>query len=72
MSDYKGSRAQMSAFVEQHLAVLCQELAEWQDTALLRDGKMRELARLCTFDTDQIRQAERMVEYAAIRAIAAR
>lgn len=61
----------MHEFTEANLPELCAELVEWHSTTLLRDGRMRELARLCTFDADhQLRQAERMVELHALRRIA--
>lgn len=71
MSKHHESHAAMEKFVNEHLRELCAELVEWQDTSLLRQGRLRELAALCTFDPDgQLRQAERMTERAAIRAIA--
>lgn len=61
----------MEKFVNEHLRELCAELVEWQDTGRLRQGRLRELAALCTFDPNgHIRLAERMTERAAIRAIA--
>ena len=71
MDANKKSINDMRVFAQANLATLCVELAEWQDTGLLPDGKMRELARLCVFDpTDRLRHAERMVEHEAIRLIA--
>lgn len=65
------SRNAMHAFAETNLPELCAELAEWQDTGLLRDGKMRQLAQLCTFvNYGELTQAERLVERLAIRRLA--
>jgi hypothetical protein len=33
-------------FAEQHVRELAMEILEWQNTALLRDGKLRELAHI--------------------------
>ena len=67
---HRQSKRDMLAFTQKHLPALCAELAQFQDTGLLGQGKMRELADLCTFDTHgHLRQAERMIEHAAIRAV---
>jgi predicted ATP-grasp superfamily ATP-dependent carboligase len=34
------------AFIAQHLRECCQELTEWDNTAILRDGRVREAARI--------------------------
>lgn len=58
----------MRAFAQSHLAQLCQELADWQDSGILTEGRLRELAAMCTFNPDMaLPQAERVVEQAAIR-----
>lgn len=68
---YLESRKAMQAFAEANLPELCAELTEWQDTAVLRDGKMRQLAQLCTFVSHgKLTQAERLVEVLAIRRLA--
>lgn len=65
------SRNAMHAFADANLSELCAELAEWQETGLLRDGKMRQLAQLCTFVSyGELTQAERLVERQAIRKLA--
>lgn len=65
------SREAMYAFAEANLSELCAELAEWQDTGVLRDGKMRQLKQLCTFvGHGKLTQAERLVECLAIRKLA--
>jgi hypothetical protein len=64
-------RRAMREFAEENLSELCAELAEWQDTGILREGKMRELAGICTYmQCDQLQQAERLVEHTAIRRLA--
>ena len=64
-------RRAMREFAEENLAILCAELVEWQDTGILREGKMRELARMCSYaQYDKLKQAERLVEYATIRRLA--
>lgn len=65
------NRQSMWKFAEENLSELCAELVEWQDTGILREGKMRELASICTYvEYDQLKQAERVVEHAAIRRVA--
>jgi hypothetical protein len=34
-------------FAETHVAELADEAIEWQDSSVLRDGKLRELAKMC-------------------------
>lgn len=73
MKDYKESRSEMVVFAKANLPTLCHELVQWQENSILPDGKLRELARLCTYDTDgSLRQAERLVEHEAIREVAGR
>lgn len=65
------SRQAMHAFADANLSELCAELVEWWDTGLLRDGKMRQLAKLCTYvDYGELKQAERLVELQAIKKLA--
>ena len=62
-------RSAAEAFCKQHAIECAQELIEWQDTSLLRDGKLRELAKLCEAfmgNHDGLRGAERMVERRAL------
>lgn len=47
--DHKAQQEAVKAFCEKHLAECCKELLEWKRTALLRDGKVRELAILFDF-----------------------
>ncbi|MES2323239.1 MAG: hypothetical protein V4633_13325 [Pseudomonadota bacterium] len=71
MTDLKTIRDQCKKFAEDNLRECCIEIIEWQDTAILRDGKVRELAALCsTFisNHDGLRVAESYVSRAAIQA----
>jgi hypothetical protein len=34
-------------FARQHVREIAREIIEWQDTALLRQGRLRELAAIC-------------------------
>jgi hypothetical protein len=47
MSEIREARDRIVAFANAHWRECAEELIEWQDTARLRDGKMRELAQLC-------------------------
>jgi len=59
----------MREFAEKHLFECAQELLDWSQSSILApDGKMRELANLCTYDPgNKLRHAERYVEMAALR-----
>ena len=37
---------QVRQLVRKHIKVLCEEILEWHSTAILRDGKFRELAKI--------------------------
>ncbi len=68
MSSHKDSLEAMRRFAEANLPSLCSELLEWHAECVLRDGLTRQLADMCTFDTDnKLRQAERTIELAALR-----
>ena len=70
--DRKKLRDESEAFAAAHMRDCAEELLEWSDTALLRDGKVRELARLCAVwagDRDALPIAERIVQRAALRAV---
>lgn len=54
-----------------HLAEVADELREWGDTALLRDGKLRQAARLLSHETFRY-QALRMAEDMAYKMMAQR
>lgn len=62
------------SFASTHLAECAAELREWQDTTILRDGRLRELAKMCCKfidNHDGLRVAESFVNRAAIDAAAA-
>lgn len=58
------------AFAKEHIVELCEELLEWQDTSILRQGKLRELTRMlkpmASFDVLALRIAEDYVKKAAL------
>lgn len=71
MSDLKKYRDECKAFAIAHLKECCAELSEWQDTAVLRDGRVRQLANLCSkfiSNHDGLRVAESFINRAAIDA----
>lgn len=73
MSDLKIIRKECQDFAKQHLKECCAELLEWQNTAILRDGRIRELASMCrkfVGDHDGLRVAESFVNRAAVERIA--
>lgn len=53
-------------FAALHSIELAREIIEWQDTALLRDGRLRELALLCSYAEHD---ALRVAEHIATRAV---
>ena len=71
LPDLKAIRKQCQDFAKLHLAACCAELLEWQDAAILCDGRVRELAALCnTFvgNHDGLRVAESFINRAAVEA----
>lgn len=66
----KNEKAKCEAFATEHLAVCADELLEWRETAILKDGKVRELAQMVSEwagTRDSLSLAERFVEVAALR-----
>ena len=60
-------------FARDNLKECAQEVIEWHDTAILRDGKVRELAKMCNewaSGVDDLRLAERIVERVALEEVA--
>lgn len=56
-------------YVKAHLAECAREMLEWYDTALLRDGRMRELAKILkpiSPNYDSLGLAESLVRRAAL------
>ena len=64
--------AAAKAEVAANLPEACQEIAEWRDTCILRDGVVRRVARILDeLDTNtSLVIAERLVECAAIDRVA--
>jgi hypothetical protein len=73
VSDVKEIMARAKVFAEENLQTLAAELVEWSETALLRDGMMRELARMLepVDSMHSLTIAERLVQHAALRRVAA-
>ena len=72
--DIKKLRDESEEFASANLRDCAEEILEWSDTALLRDGKVRELARMCAVwagDRDALSIAERIVQRAALLAVVA-
>lgn len=69
--DLHAVRAQCEAFAAQHVATLAAELIEWQDTAILREGKLRELAAMSRpfSSTHDLQVAEMMTNRAALNMV---
>ena len=38
--------AEAAKFAKDHVVVICEEVLEWHNTSILREGRVRELARL--------------------------
>lgn len=69
-TDLRAKLDAAQAFADKHLAECCAEIMEWRDSAVLRDGRVRELATLCVpFSSkgDSLTVAERMVSRTALR-----
>lgn len=68
--DIKAKKQESIDFARAHLRECAGELLAWQDTGTLPDGKMRELARMCTAWTDEsnaLSIAEHTVQREALR-----
>lgn len=67
-------RNECRVFAATHLAECATELREWQDTGILRYGRIRELSKMCykfIDNHDGLRMAESLVNRAAVDAAAA-
>lgn len=74
MADILKFRRDAQAFAKAHLSECAAELIEWQNTAILRDGRVRELAKLCQqfmCNNDDLRVAESFINRAAVEFAAA-
>lgn len=72
LSNPKLARAAAEIFCRDNLRECCAELVEWSRTALLCDGKLRELAKLCGHyisEHDALKVAERMVQQLACESV---
>jgi hypothetical protein len=70
----KITRDACKAFAIEHLSECAAEMGEWQDTAVLRDGRVRELAAMCNkfvSNHDGLRMAESFIYRAAVDSVAA-
>lgn len=64
-------REAAQAFCREHLKECCEEMVEYSETAVLRNGRVRELARMCSFaQHDALAVAEAMVKHEALKAVA--
>ncbi len=67
MSDLKEQRAEAYDFAHRHQLECWKELIEWQETGLLRDGRVRELAKLLSFAKESaLSMAKSVVEGKAL------
>lgn len=66
-------RNEARAFAATHVRALSAELVEWQDTGLLRDGKLRELAAIWSKgdEPNSMSLAESTATRAALNAVVA-
>ena len=60
------------AYAKANVIECCREIIEWQDTAVLRSGRVRELADVLRpmVDHDALRLAESLIKRAAMEKIA--
>lgn len=57
-------------YTQRHLTELAYELLEWHKTSILRDGKVRELARLCDFAGHPLAVAEKLISDECLEIVA--
>lgn len=67
----RATRNEALAFATEHAKALAAELIQWQDTALLPDGKLRELAAIWAKadESNSMSLAESMATRAALDAL---
>lgn len=68
-TDPKAIMSQAESFVKEHLRECATEMIEWADTSTLKEGKLRELGRLCDQfmpKGEGLRMAQRLVEREAL------
>lgn len=67
MQDNNEKLEEAKRLIRENLETCCRELLEWHDSGILRDGKVREIARLCSFaGSSALSLAEGLIERAAI------
>ena len=71
MTDLTDARQKAGLFIAVHLEELAAEILEWHSRAVLRDGRMRELAALCRPWCKEyaLQTAESMVNKAALEEV---
>lgn len=67
---YKKDHNIINNFIDNNIKELCKEVVEWQDTGYLKDGKLRELSKICFFANDPLSTAEMYVLKKAVRFVA--
>lgn len=72
-AELKAARETAETFARQHVAECAAELLEWSDTGFLRDGKVRELAKILReLDTHRSLPLAERIATAAVLELAAR
>lgn len=75
MRNRKEEMQKIADFAREHVKEGAADLLDWSHTGLLREGKVRELSRLCARtvgEHDALRLSERMFQVAALEAAAGR
>ena len=68
--DYIKDNNIIDNFINDNIKELCKEIVEWRDTGYLKDGKLRELSKICFFASDPLGVAEAYVLKSAVKFIA--
>lgn len=66
------ARDRANAFAASHIRECAAEILEWKDKAVLSNGRLRELAKLCaeyTSDHDGLKVAESIVTDLALKVV---
>jgi hypothetical protein len=74
MRDHSKTVDEARTFARLHVKECCEEILEWRKKALLRDGRLRELGKICArLDTlHDLRIAEDFVVQVALEVIASK
>lgn len=69
MRDLENWRQQLATFAKTHMRELAAELLEWQDTGILKDGRLRELGQMASAAAGQdgLKVAENFVVREALQ-----